>query len=81
MNCEIHSAGNSLNNVANLNVLMATVNSDFFEVLLPERSHLVRAPGDFVVDAEGYIHAPPGPGLGYEIDWELVEKHTTRTLT
>ena len=23
-------------------------------------------------DAEGYVHAPPGPGLGVRVDWEAV---------
>jgi L-alanine-DL-glutamate epimerase-like enolase superfamily enzyme len=81
MNCEIHTSGNSLNNVANLNVLMATTNSDFFEVLLPNDLDWYALQGNLVVDGDGYVHAPTGPGLGYEIDWELVRKRTTRTLT
>ena len=35
MNFEIHHGGNSLNNVANLHVIMAIRNCEFFEVLLP----------------------------------------------
>ena len=27
-------------------------------------------------DGEGYVHAPPGPGLGIRVDWEAVEKAT-----
>ena len=80
MNCEIHSAGNGYNNVANLNVLMATHNSDFFEMLLPHDLEAYGLTQNIVVDGEGYVHAPTGPGLGYEIDWELVEQRTTRTL-
>jgi L-alanine-DL-glutamate epimerase-like enolase superfamily enzyme len=81
MNCEIHSAANGLNNVANLNVLMATHNSDFFEMLLPHDLEAYGLTENIVVDAEGFVHAPTGPGLGYEIDWELVEQRTTRTLS
>lgn len=80
MNCEIHSAGNGYNNVANLNVLMATHNSDFFEMLLPHDLEAYGLTTNIEVDGEGYVHAPTGPGLGYEIDWELVEQRTTRTL-
>jgi L-alanine-DL-glutamate epimerase-like enolase superfamily enzyme len=80
MNCEIHSAGNGYNNVANLNVLMATMNSDFFELLLPHDLECYGLTEDVVVDREGWVHAPTGPGLGYEIDWELVERRATRTL-
>ena len=35
LNYEIHHGGNSLNNVANLHVIMAIKNCEFFEVLLP----------------------------------------------
>src|SRR5439155_411047 len=35
MNYEVHHGGNSLNNVANLHVIMAIRNCEFFEVLLP----------------------------------------------
>jgi L-alanine-DL-glutamate epimerase-like enolase superfamily enzyme len=80
MNCEIHSAGNGYNNVANLNVLMATLNSDFFELLLPHDLEAYGLTENITVDRDGYVHAPTGPGLGYEVDWELVEQRTTRTL-
>ena len=36
MNYEIHHGGNSLNNFANLHVIMAIRNTEFFEVLLPD---------------------------------------------
>lgn len=29
------------------------------------------------IDGEGYMHAPGGPGLGVEIDWDYIENHTT----
>jgi L-alanine-DL-glutamate epimerase-like enolase superfamily enzyme len=35
MNYEVHHGGNSLNNVANLHLIMAIRNCEFFEVLLP----------------------------------------------
>ena len=35
MNYEVHHGGNSLNNVANLHLLMAIKNCEYFEVLLP----------------------------------------------
>ena len=36
--------------------------------------------GDIEVDSEGFVHAPTGPGLGYEIDWDLVRRHQTRVV-
>jgi L-alanine-DL-glutamate epimerase-like enolase superfamily enzyme len=63
MKCEIHHGGNSLNNVANLHVIMAMPNCDYYEV-----------------DDQGLIYAPEQPGLGYEIDWELVKRETVQVV-
>ena len=43
MNYEVHHGGNSLNNVANLHVIAAIRNTEFFEVLLPDGGAEVRA--------------------------------------
>jgi L-alanine-DL-glutamate epimerase-like enolase superfamily enzyme len=34
-----------------------------------------------VVDREGYLHAPQGPGLGVEIDFDLIKSKTIAVLT
>jgi len=88
MNCEVHDGYNALNNVANLHVIMAIDNCEFFEVLAFNKAgrygleHLgywfATAP---VIDGEGAIHAPTGPGLGAEIDWELIESGKTGEIT
>jgi L-alanine-DL-glutamate epimerase-like enolase superfamily enzyme len=75
MNCEIHHGGNSLNNVANLHVTMAINNCEFFEVLLPHSANKFGLVEDIPVE-DGYVHAPEEPGLGYEIDWDLVKRET-----
>jgi L-alanine-DL-glutamate epimerase-like enolase superfamily enzyme len=80
MKCEIHHGGNSLNNVANLHLLMAIRNCDFFEVLLPDEAQKYGLVQDIEVDGEGYVHAPTEPGLGYQIDWELVERNKVGVL-
>ncbi|GAA4351887.1 enolase C-terminal domain-like protein [Angustibacter luteus] len=77
--CEIHDAYNSLNNLAGLNVMMAIANCQWFEILAPH------APGSYDIDALSYglvepitidptgnVHAPTRPGLGIDIDWELL---------
>ena len=80
MNCEAHFAYNALNNVATLHVIMAMPNCDWFEVLafnpaghygLEYLSYGLARPIE--VDAEGYIHAPTEPGLGFGVDWELID--------
>ena len=81
MKCEIHHGGNSLNNVANLHVTMAINNCDYFEVLLPDSANKYGLVADIEVDNEGFVHAPEKPGLGYQIDWDLVKRETTQVLS
>ncbi len=81
MNFEIHHGGNSLNNVANLHVIMAIRNCEFFEVLLPSAAQKYGLAQDIEVDARGLVHAPTGPGLGAAIDFELIRRQTTAVLT
>jgi L-alanine-DL-glutamate epimerase-like enolase superfamily enzyme len=73
MNYEVHHGGNSLNNVANLHVIMAIRNTEFFEVLLPDTMQKYGLTEDITVDREGLVHAPTEPGLGAKIDFELIE--------
>jgi L-alanine-DL-glutamate epimerase-like enolase superfamily enzyme len=80
MKCEIHTGLNSLNNVANLHVTMAIENCDYYEVLLPEKDNQYGLVADIEVDNEGFVHAPEKPGLGYDIDWDLVKHKTVRVL-
>jgi L-alanine-DL-glutamate epimerase-like enolase superfamily enzyme len=81
MNFEIHHGGNSLNNVANLHVIMAIRNCEFFEVLLPSAAQKYGLAHDIEVDARGLVHAPTGPGLGAAIDFDLIGRQTTAVLT
>ena len=80
MNFEVHHGGNSLNNVANLHLTMAVPNCEYFEVLLPDSAQKHGLVNDIEVDGEGFVHAPTAPGLGYEIDWELIRRNQTRVL-
>jgi L-alanine-DL-glutamate epimerase-like enolase superfamily enzyme len=74
MNYEVHHGGNSLNNVANLHLLMAIRNCEYFEVLLPDGAQKYGLVQDIEVDAEGLVHAPTKPGLGADIDFELISR-------
>ena len=80
MNFEIHHGGNSLNNVAHLHLSAAIRNCEWFEVLLPAGAQKYGLVEDIEVDAEGYVHAPTGPGLGVEIDFDLIERNKTAEL-
>ncbi len=81
MNFEVHHGGNSLNNVANLHVIMAIRNTEFFEVLLPDAMQKYGMAEDIVVDRDGFVHAPTAPGLGAEIDFELIERRKIGVLS
>jgi L-alanine-DL-glutamate epimerase-like enolase superfamily enzyme len=79
LNFEIHHGLNSLNNVACLHVAMAIRNCEYFEVLLPDAANKYGLVQEIAVDAQGLVHAPMGPGLGVEIDFELI-KHNTQSV-
>ena len=78
---EVHHGGNSLNNVANLHVIMAIRNCEFFEVLLPDGAQKYGLAQDITVDSKGLVHAPTGPGLGAAIDFDLIERKKVGTLS
>jgi L-alanine-DL-glutamate epimerase-like enolase superfamily enzyme len=80
MNCEVHDAYNALSNVASLHVIMAIGNCEWFEVItfnkvghygLEHLSYGLESPIE--IDRDGLVHAPVAAGLGYEVDWELID--------
>ena len=81
MKCELHHGGNSLNNVANLHVTMAMNNCDYYEVFPAHGANKYGLVEDIEVDDQGLVYAPEKPGLGYEIDWALVEREKVQVVT
>ena len=80
MNYEVHVGGNALNNLANLHVEMAIRNCEFHEIIMPEGASDYGVLETPQVDAEGFIHAPAGPGLGAAIDFDLIRRNTILLL-
>ncbi len=80
MNYEIHHGGNSLNNVANLHVAMAIPNTEFFEVLLPAGAQKYGLNPDIEI-VDGHVHAIERPGLGADIDFDLIRAKTVDRLS
>jgi L-alanine-DL-glutamate epimerase-like enolase superfamily enzyme len=80
LNFEIHHGGNSLNNVANLHVALAIPNTELFEVLLPHAAQKYGLVTDLEIDSEGYISPFAAPGLGAEIDFDLIRRNTVEVL-
>jgi L-alanine-DL-glutamate epimerase-like enolase superfamily enzyme len=80
MNLEVHHGGNSLNNVANLHVILAIANSEYFEVLLPDATQKYGLAEDLHVDRDGMVRVPDGPGLGAKIDFDLIARKKVAVL-
>jgi L-alanine-DL-glutamate epimerase-like enolase superfamily enzyme len=78
---EVHHSGNSLNNLANLHLCMAIRNTTMFEVLLPDGAHKYGMAKELEIDREGMLHAPTGPGLAAEIDFDLIKRKTEAVLS
>lgn len=74
MKYELHHGGNSLNNIANAHVALATANCDYFEVILPDIVQKYAVINELALDENGHISPPDGPGLGAQIDFELIER-------
>ncbi len=81
LNFEIHHGGNSLNNVAGLHVMMAIRNCEFLEVLLPGPAQKYGLVEDIEIDSNGLAHAFEKPGLGAEIDFDLIERMKVAVLS
>jgi L-alanine-DL-glutamate epimerase-like enolase superfamily enzyme len=76
--CEVHMSG-----FANLQLLGATSEDvcEYYErgLLAPGVDYETPPPylaaiGD-AMDAEGFVHLPQAPGMGYEINWDYIEEH------
>jgi len=74
MNCEVHSSVNSLMNIATLHVVLSVNNCDFYELIVPPDMLQYGMAQDITVDREGYVQAATSPGLGFEVDWELLRR-------
>ena len=51
------------------------------EVLLPDGAHKYGMAKDLQIDKDGLMHAPAGPGLGGEIDFDLIKRKTEAVLS
>ena len=87
LGCEVHDAYNSLNNLASLHLIMAIPNCEWFEVLVPHRpgrynlDHLSYGLTEpIAIDGEGFASLPSQPGLGIDVDWDLLRSGTSAEL-
>ncbi len=80
VNCEVGTAGNSLMNAANLNVIMSVLNCDFYEYWSPLEAQQFGLEQEILVNSDGVLTAPTAPGLGFEIDGDFVMHHRISTI-
>ena len=59
---------------------MSLRNTTMWEVLLPDGAHKWGMAKELEIDKDGLMHAPEGPGLGGEIDFELIRRKTEAVL-
>src|SRR5262249_1070215 len=81
MNYEIHHGGNSLNNMAHLHLACAIRNTTYFEVLLPHEAHKYGVVNDIQIGRDGLAHCPQVPGIGANIDFDLIRRKQIAQLS
>lgn len=74
LRCEIHCTTMGLMDIANLHVSCAIRNCEFFELLVPEEPFRFPMKSPYPIDAAGMIHVPESPGLGVELDWDVIDR-------
>ncbi len=72
---ELQSWGYTPTQAANLHLMLSIPNAMYFEQPVPYASHESCCSTPIRTD-NGVVHAPSEPGLGIEIDWQQVQKHT-----
>ncbi|MGO8920328.1 MAG: enolase C-terminal domain-like protein [Stellaceae bacterium] len=77
---EVHHGGNSLNNLANLHLIASIPNCEYFEVRLPDGAQQYGMRNDIEVDGKGLVHVPDRPGLGADIDFDLIKRKQIAVL-
>lgn len=80
MQCEIHTTMMGFMDVPNLHVSCAIRNCEYFEMLVPEDRFQFPMKDSYNIDAQGNIHVPEGPGLGVDLDWDLIDKSCVNHL-
>ena len=74
LNCEIHTTTMNYMDLVNLHVSCAIRNCKYFEYFVPEEDFMFPMSERLPIDGNGVVHVPQGPGVGADLDWELVER-------
>lgn len=77
MKCEPHNWGDTLEQAAHFHCELAMFNGDFYEMTVPQGNQDIPYMKDQIrVAKDGYVYAPTKPGMGYEIDWNVLDNNT-----
>lgn len=74
MNCEIHTTTMNYMDLVNLHVSCAIRNCKYFEYFVPEEDFMFPMSTKLPIDESGYITVPDKPGIGAELDWDLINR-------
>ena len=80
MKCEIMSWGNTMISSANLHLMLGCGLSSYYEQPVPYEPYEYGMHEVIRTGQDGYVNAPPGPGLGYGIDWDAMKAATIHRL-
>lgn len=73
---EPHSYGSTTVQAAHLHHILAARNCEYFEVPHPKETLDFGMKTVIEIDREGFVHAPTAPGLGFELDWDVIDNTT-----
>ncbi len=73
---ELQCWGYTLTQAANLHLMLGQPNCTYFEQPTPYEAFEHGAETVIRTDAQGFVHAPSGPGLGIELNWPEIERAT-----
>lgn len=74
LNCELHTTTMNYMDLVNLHVSCAIRNCRYFEYFVPEEDFMFPMSTRLPIDENGIITVPDGPGIGADLDWDLIEK-------
>ena len=79
MNCELHTTIFHPLELVNVHLNGAVRNSSYFEMLWPTTTFAFGLKGVLPI-RDGVVSMPEGPGLGMELDWDLIDNATIAKL-
>jgi L-alanine-DL-glutamate epimerase-like enolase superfamily enzyme len=74
LRCEVHCTTMGFMDMANLHISCAIRNCEYFELLVPEEPFRFPMKDAYPIDNNGIAHVPKKPGIGVELDWDLIDR-------